>query len=127
MLLNEFVIPNLSQIYFVYQKSLKATSLIGFWVQNNTFNLCARVVNSQRLFCSKKLEWNVLHILNIGFKYNLVCILNTHVKTIPGNLIFHFCTRNSRKLLLNIAVHLFRNNYFMTGLILAILVTLYYS
>ena len=55
MLLIEFVIPNLSQISFVYQKSLKWTFKTGFWVLNHLNNLCSCVLNSLRLFCSKKL------------------------------------------------------------------------
>ena len=44
---------------FVYQKSLKQTFQTGFWVKNHHWNICFRVVNSQRLFVYKKLVWNV--------------------------------------------------------------------
>ena len=45
-LLNEFIIPNLSQIYFWIPGIFK-TNKINFWI-------CSCVVNSQRLFCSQK-------------------------------------------------------------------------
>ena len=53
-LLIEFVIPNLSQNYFCLPKLLKRMSNTGFWIQCHLLNLCSRVVNSQRLLCSKK-------------------------------------------------------------------------
>ena len=52
-LLIEFIIPNLSQIYFCIPKSLKQFVQTGFWVQNHLSNQCSWVVNSQRLFCSQ--------------------------------------------------------------------------
>ena len=45
-------------LYFVYQKSLKRTFQTRFWVQNYLLSLCFRVLNSQRLFCIKKLVWS---------------------------------------------------------------------
>ena len=44
---------------FVYQKYLKRTFQTGYWLQNHRLNFWFRDVNSQRLFCSKKLVWNV--------------------------------------------------------------------
>ena len=54
MLINELVIQNLSQIYLVYQKSVKRMFKPGFWVQNHPMILHSRVMDSQKLFCSKK-------------------------------------------------------------------------
>ena len=56
-LLIAFVLPNLSNFcIFVYQKSFKRTFQIGFWVRNHLLNLCSRIGNAKRLFCSKKLS-----------------------------------------------------------------------
>ena len=41
-------------LIFVYQKSLNRTFPTSFWVQNHPMKLRSCVVNSQRLFCSKK-------------------------------------------------------------------------
>ena len=65
MLINELVIQNLSQIYFVYQKSVKGTFKPGFWVQNHPMNLYSRVEDSQKLICSKK-NWCEIFILKIS-------------------------------------------------------------
>ena len=45
----KFVIPNLSQIYFVCKKSLKRTLKTDFWLKI-TFRFFSPVVNSQKLF-----------------------------------------------------------------------------
>ena len=59
MLINLFVILNLSRIFFVYQKSLKLTFKTGFWVQNNLLN-CVLVLWIHKGYCVvKKLVWNV--------------------------------------------------------------------
>ena len=59
-LLIEFIIPNLSHIFFVYKKYLKRTyKTVFFLVQNHRLNLFSRVVNSQRLFWSQRLVRNV--------------------------------------------------------------------
>ena len=55
-LLIAFVIPNLRQINFCIQISLKPMFKTGFWIQNHLWNLCSRIVNSQRLFCSQKAD-----------------------------------------------------------------------
>ena len=55
MLLIEFIIPLLSQIFICIPEILKWTFKTGFWVQNHLNNLCSCVLNSLRLFCSKKL------------------------------------------------------------------------
>ena len=54
-LLIKFVIQNLKHIYFCKADIFKP----GFSVQNPLLNLCSCAVNSQRLFCSQKLVWNV--------------------------------------------------------------------
>ena len=43
------------RIIFVYQKSLKRTLKIGFWLQN-LLRMCYCVVNLQMLFCSHRTE-----------------------------------------------------------------------
>ena len=65
-LLIEFIIPNLRQIYFEYQKSLKRTFKTVFCVLNYLSILCSRVVNSLRLFCSQKAG---VKFRNIDFWY----------------------------------------------------------
>ena len=48
------------RLFFVCQKSLKCTFRIVFLVQNHLLNMFFRVVNSQKLFWSQNLVWNVL-------------------------------------------------------------------
>ena len=55
----KFAILNLSQFFFVFQKSVKLPFKTRFWVQNNFLNLSSWVVNSQKLFCSKRLVFNI--------------------------------------------------------------------
>ena len=43
----------LAQIYFCIPE-IERTFQTGFGVQNHLLNLCSRVVNLQRLFCSQK-------------------------------------------------------------------------
>ena len=56
--LNAYYLNSSYQIWvrfsFAYQKSIKPTFKTGFWVQNHLLNLCSRVVNLQKLFCSQK-------------------------------------------------------------------------
>ena len=56
---NKSIHKSIYKKYIKYEKSLKRTFQTGFWVQNNRLNLCSRVMNSQRLFCSQKTVWNV--------------------------------------------------------------------
>ena len=56
--LNKFVIPNLSWMFFCVP-DIKQTLKTVLWVQNHLLNLCSRVVNSQKLFCSHNLVRNV--------------------------------------------------------------------
>ena len=57
----EFVIPNLSQIYLIFCniRNFLNKPLTPVLTTRSPLNLCFRVVNSQRLFCSKKLVWKV--------------------------------------------------------------------
>ena len=58
---------------FVYQKSLRWTFNTCFWLQNNHLNLCSRVVNSQRVYCSKKLD--EMFILKLSVLQNIIFII----------------------------------------------------
>ena len=51
--------PNLSWIYFVFQKSLKRMFKTGFLEQNHLLNLCSSAMNSKGYCVVKKLLWNV--------------------------------------------------------------------
>ena len=69
--------------YFCILDILKRTFQSGFRVQNHHWNYLFRVVNSQRLFCSKKSSWNIrfkafwftiLKIREIIINLNLKCL-----------------------------------------------------
>ena len=82
-LLIDFIIPNLSRIYFVYQKSLKRTFKTSFWVQIHLLNLCSSAVNPKGYYVVKKLVWNVRIK---AFWYTKDIALYNHLKSLHTNI-----------------------------------------
>ena len=72
----------LTQIIFVYKKSLKRMFKPDFWVQNHLLNLFSRVVNSQRLFCSQKAAACEMFVLKLSGQQ---MIMMTHNRTLIFN------------------------------------------
>ena len=70
----EFVIPNLSQIYFCVPKALELTFKTSFWVQNHLLNFCCRLWIHKVYFVVKKLVWND-RIKAFWYTNFLTCIL----------------------------------------------------
>ena len=60
-LLIEFVIPNLSQIYFGIPEAFKTNvKIIILDKKNYLSNLCSKIMNSQRLFCTQNPVLNIM-------------------------------------------------------------------
>ena len=79
--LNAYLLNSTYQIWVksinVYQKTFKRTFQTRFWVQNYFLKLFSRVVNSQRLLCSK----NIYQIYCIAYDYKLTFMNTQHKNT----------------------------------------------
>ena len=77
-LLIEFIISNLSKIYFCIPNIFKTNVYNGFWAQNHFLNLFSHFVNSQKLFCSQKAgvkcSYSLSKLSGIRiFNFRLIC------------------------------------------------------